>query len=152
MSHSRTALLVIDAQQSFEHRPYWNESDAPAFFDRLQALVDGAKARHIPMAQIFHIEESGAFSLASGYIQTLAALSISPDVVFHKYRHSALVGSGLPVWLTEQGIQHLIVSGIRTEQCCDAACVGLRLQRGFRQRSHADICYDRPHRASVERK
>jgi nicotinamidase-related amidase len=119
MSHSRTALLVIDAQQSFEHRPYWNESDAPAFFDRLQALVDGARARRIPVAQIFHIEESGAFSPASGYIKTLAALSISPDVVFHKHRHSALIGSGLPVWLTERGIQHLIVSGIRTEQCCE---------------------------------
>ena len=119
MSPSRTALLVIDAQQSFEHRPYWNESDAPAFFDRLQALVDGAKARRIPVVQIFHIEESGAFSLASGYIKTLAPLSISPDVLFHKYRHSALIGSGLPVWLTEQGIQHLIVSGIRTEQCCE---------------------------------
>jgi nicotinamidase-related amidase len=119
MSHSRTALLIIDAQQSFEHRPYWNESDAPAFFDRLQALVDGAKARHIPVAQIFHIEESGAFSLASGYVKTLASLSVSPDVVFHKYRHSALVGSGLPIWLTEQGIERLIVSGIRTEQCCE---------------------------------
>jgi nicotinamidase-related amidase len=119
MSHSRTALLVIDAQQSFEHRPYWNESDAPAFFDRLQALVDGAKARHLPVVQIFHIEESGAFSLASGHIKTLASLSISPDVVFHKHRHSALVGSGLPIWLTEQGIERLIVSGIRTEQCCE---------------------------------
>jgi nicotinamidase-related amidase len=119
MSHSRTALLIIDAQQSFEHRPYWNESDAPAFFDRLQALVDGAKERHIPVAQIFHIEESGAFSLASGYVKTLASLSVSPDVVFHKYRHSALVGSGLPIWLTEQGIERLIVSGIRTEQCCE---------------------------------
>jgi nicotinamidase-related amidase len=119
MSHSRTALLVIDAQQSFEHRPYWADSDAPAFMDRLQALVDGAKARHIPVVQIFHVEETGAFSLASGYIKTLAGLSISPEVVFHKHRHSALAGSGLPTWLTEQGIQRLIVSGIRTEQCCE---------------------------------
>ena len=119
MSPSRTALLVIDAQQSFEHRPYWNEADAPAFLDRLQALIDGAKARQIPVVQIFHIEESGAFSLASGYIKTLAALSLTPDVVFHKHRHSALVGSGLPIWLAEQGIQRLIVSGIRTEQCCE---------------------------------
>jgi nicotinamidase-related amidase len=119
MSPSRTALLVIDAQQSFEHRPYWSEADVPAFLDRLQALVDGAKARQIPVVQIFHIEESGAFSPASGYIKTLAALSLTPDVVFHKHRHSALVGSGLPIWLAEQGIQRLIVSGIRTEQCCE---------------------------------
>jgi nicotinamidase-related amidase len=119
MSHSRTALLVIDVQQSFEHRPYWSVSDAPAFLDRMQALVDGAKARHIPVVQIFHVEDSGPFSLASGYIKTLAALSIEPDAVFYKHRHSALIGSGLAIWLTEQGIQRLIVSGIRTEQCCE---------------------------------
>jgi nicotinamidase-related amidase len=119
MSHTRTALLVIDTQQSFEHRPYWNPSDAPAFFDRLQWLIDGAKARHIPVAQVFHVEESGPFSLESGYVKTLASLSITPDATFFKHRHSALIGSGLAVWLTERGIQHLIVSGIRTEQCCE---------------------------------
>jgi len=119
MSHPRTALLIIDAQQSFEHRPYWSQSDAPAFLDRLQALADGARARHIPVAQIFHVEESGAFSLESGYVKTLPALSIAPDVILYKHRHSALIGSGLPVWLTERGIQHLLVSGIRTEQCCE---------------------------------
>lgn len=119
MSYPRTALLIIDAQQSFEHRPYWSQSDAPAFLDRLQALADGARARHIPVAQIFHVEESGTFSLESGYVKTLPALSIAPDVIFYKHRHSALIGSGLPVWLTERGIQHLMVSGIRTEQCCE---------------------------------
>jgi nicotinamidase-related amidase len=119
MSHSRTALLVIDAQQSFEHRPYWNQPDAPVFLDRLQYLIDGAKARQIPVAQIFHVEDSGAFSLESGYVKTMAALSIAPEVTFYKQRHSALIGSGLSVWLTERGIQHLIVSGIRTEQCCE---------------------------------
>jgi nicotinamidase-related amidase len=119
MSHSRTALLVIDAQQSFEHRPYWNPSDAPVFLDRLQWLVSGAKARQIPVVQIFHVEESGAFSLESGYVKTLASLSIAPDAAFYKQRHSALIGSGLSVWLTGRGIQHLMVSGIRTEQCCE---------------------------------
>ena len=38
---------------------------------------------------------------------------------FLKRRHSALVGTGLDVWLTEQGIGRLIISGIRTEQCCE---------------------------------
>jgi nicotinamidase-related amidase len=119
MSHTRTAVLLIDAQQSFEHRPYWSQSDAPVFLDRVQALVDGAKTRRIPIVQIFHVEESGPFSLASGYVKTLAGLSIAPDAVFHKHRHSALVGSGLSIWLTENGVQRLIISGIRTEQCCE---------------------------------
>lgn len=119
MTSQPTALLVIDAQESFRHRPYWNGDEAPAFFDRLQALVDGAKARRIPIVQIFHVEDEGAFSLASGHVRTMAPLTIAPDAVFHKRRHSALVGSGLPVWLTEHGIRRLIVSGIRTEQCCE---------------------------------
>ena len=36
-----------------------------------------------------------------------------------KHRHSALVGTGLAVWLHQQGIRRLIVAGIRTEQCCE---------------------------------
>jgi nicotinamidase-related amidase len=119
MSCATTALLVIDAQQSFQHRPYWSAADAPAFFDRMQSLIDGAKARQIPILQIFHVEEAGAFSLASGHVKTLAELSVAADAVFHKHRHSALIGSGLSVWLTEHGIRRLLVSGIRTEQCCE---------------------------------
>jgi nicotinamidase-related amidase len=41
-------------------------------------------------------------------------------VTFEKHRHSALVGTGLTVWLHQQGIQRLIIAGIRTEQCCEA--------------------------------
>jgi nicotinamidase-related amidase len=119
MSTSQTALLVIDAQQSFEHRPYWSTSDTPEFFGRLQTLIDGAKARDVPIVQILHVEDTGVFSLASGLVKTLAALSIAPDAVFYKHRHGAMIGCGLSVWLVEHGIQRLIVSGIRTEQCCE---------------------------------
>ena len=51
MSFSQTALLVIDLQESFRHRPYWSDRDVPLFLDRLQSLVDGAKARDIPVVQ-----------------------------------------------------------------------------------------------------
>ena len=119
MTSTETALIVIDAQESFRQRPYWSDADAPAFFDRLQALIDGAKACRIPIVQVFHVEDTGVFSLASGHVRTMAPLAIAPDAVFHKRRHSALVGSGLPIWLTERGIRRLIVSGIRTEQCCE---------------------------------
>ena len=29
------------------------------------------------------------------------------------------MGTGLEVWLTRHGVQRLIISGIRTEQCCE---------------------------------
>ena len=119
MSTARTALLVVDAQESFRHRPYWNDHDVPLFLLRLQALIDGAKARDIPVVQIFHVEESGAFSVTSGHVKTIDGISIIPGVVFYKRSHSALVGSGLDVWLVQHGIRRVIISGIRTEQCCE---------------------------------
>src|SRR5262249_18700755 len=57
------ALLVVDAQQSFRHRPYWCNDDVPAFIERTQSLIDRAKSHKIPVAQIFHVEDCGAFSL-----------------------------------------------------------------------------------------
>jgi nicotinamidase-related amidase len=119
MSNAETALLVIDAQESFRHRPYWSDSDLPLFLERLQALIDGAKSRKMPVLQIFHVEDSGPFSFASGHVRPLAELSFTPDAVFSKRSHSALIGSGLDVWLVQHGIRRLIVSGIRTEQCCE---------------------------------
>jgi len=119
MSFSDTALIVVDAQESFRQRPYWNDADAPAFLKNLQALIDGAKARNIPVVQVFHVEDDGVFSLASGFVKTMAGLSIASDAIFHKHSHSALVGSGLDVWLVQHGIRRIIVSGIRTEQCCE---------------------------------
>jgi len=119
MSTGKTALLVIDAQESFRHRPYWNDQDVPTFLERLQALIDGAAVRNIPVIQIFHVEKSGAFSLASGQVRTMEGISIAPDAVFQKQSHSALVGTGLDVWLVQHGIRRLIISGIRTEQCCE---------------------------------
>ncbi len=118
MSHA-TALLVVDAQESFRHRPYWSNVDAPLFFTRLQTLIDGAKARGIPVVQVFHVEEDGVFSTASGYVRPMEGISFTADAVFHKRSHSALVGSGLEVWLVKNGIRRLIISGIRTEQCCE---------------------------------
>lgn len=116
---SGAALIVVDVQESFRHRPYWSEADLPAFLERQQALIDGARARGIPVVQIFHVEDSGVFSLASGHVIAMQGLDIQPDATFHKHRHSALVGSSLPVWLAQRGIRRLLVSGIRTEQCCE---------------------------------
>jgi nicotinamidase-related amidase len=119
MSPSQTALLVIDVQESFRHRSYWSDRDVPLFLDRLQSLIDGAKAPDIRVVQIFHVEESGVFSIPSGHVKTMEGISLTPDAVFHKRSHSALVGSGLDVWLVQHGIQRVIISGIRTEECCE---------------------------------
>ncbi len=119
MSAHDVALIVIDAQESFRHRPYFREDGLAGYIARQQALIDGAKSAGIPVVQIFHVEDNGPFSEASGNVTTLKPLTIVPDAIFRKRRHSALVGSGLDVWLVRSGIRKVIISGIRTEQCCE---------------------------------
>lgn len=114
-----TALIVIDVQESFRHTRYWSESDLPTYLDRQQALIDGCAAQGVPVIQIFHVEGDGPFSHASGNIKALSDISIKPDVTFHKHHHSAFAGTPLAAWLTARGIGRIIVSGIRTEQCCE---------------------------------
>jgi nicotinamidase-related amidase len=116
---SDTAVLVIDAQESFRQRQNWFETDYATYLRNQQALIDGARAKGHTVIRVLHVEPEGIFSLASGFVRPLAELQLTPDAEFLKTRHSALVGSGLDVWLTENGIRRLIVSGIRTEQCCE---------------------------------
>ena len=77
---------------------------------------------------MFHIEEqegpAGPFSSKSGYVKALGGLRISPTEVFYKDVHSALYGRAsngrtLEPWLRDSGVEHVIVTGIRTEQCCE---------------------------------
>jgi nicotinamidase-related amidase len=116
---SETALIVIDVQESFRHMPFWTDTDLPAFAGKLQALIDGARTQGIPIVQILHVRDNSPFALDSGHVTTLAPLAVTPDIVFHKHKHSALIGTGLAEWLTHHSISRLIIAGIRTEQCCE---------------------------------
>ena len=92
MFASATALLVVDVQESFRHRPYWRDSDVPLFVARVQSLVNGAQSRNMPVVQVFHVEESGPFALESGHVVPLHDLTLTADAVFRKRSHSALIG------------------------------------------------------------
>lgn len=119
MSANDTVLLVIDAQESFRQRPFYRDDEVPAYVERQQSLIDGARRAGFAIVQIFHVADEGPFSEASGHVRTFAPLAVAPDATFRKRRHSALVGTGLDVWLVAHGIRRIVVSGIRTEQCCE---------------------------------
>ncbi|SFP62793.1 isochorismatase family protein [Variovorax sp. 770b2] len=120
----KTCLIVIDAQESFRQRAYWNEAVAAPYFTAQNALIEGAGAAGLPIVRIFHVDApsdaSNPFAVESGHVHPIDGLApFQAAATFTKHRHSALVNSGLDIWLTENGIRRLIVSGIRTEQCCE---------------------------------
>ncbi len=115
------ALLVIDVQESFRHRPYWRDEAEAPFRARLLELVAGCRARGVPVVHVLHEApgSGGPFDPASGHVRERSWLPPGPDALFRKRVHSALVDSGLREWLEARGVRRLVVSGIRTEQCCE---------------------------------
>jgi nicotinamidase-related amidase len=137
-----TALLVIDVQESFRARPYWQADELPAFLANTRALIARCREQGIPVLQVFH-QEPGAdsrdpFHPQSGLIRAMPELDLQADAVFYKEVHSALYGKttdgvSLENWLRSHGIQEILVTGIRTEQCCEtttrhASDVGFKVQ------------------------
>jgi nicotinamidase-related amidase len=124
----KQALIVIDVQESFRRRPYFREQELPAFLRNVQSLIDRCQARAVPIVQVFH-QETGddadnPFTGASGWVRTMRELTVRPAAVFHKSVHSAMFaraaeGTTLEEWLRQRGIGELLVTGIRTEQCCE---------------------------------
>lgn len=120
----KTCLLVIDVQESFRQRPYFTARDLGPYVAAQNALIAGCVAQGMPVVRILHVDgpdtASNPFSLKSGHVRPMAELApFEAAATLHKHRHSALVGTGLEDWLRARGIGRLIVSGIRTEQCCE---------------------------------
>jgi nicotinamidase-related amidase len=122
------ALIVIDVQESFRQRPYFRAEELPGFLHNVQSLIDASQARGIPVVQVFHRERTDdpgdPFAASSGYVRAMPELKLHTDAVFHKHVHSAMFGTAadgttLESWLRERGIGELLITGIRTEQCCE---------------------------------
>ena len=117
---SNTALLVIDVQNSFFHCDYWVGEGFQTYVQRQTRLIALARQHNWSIAFILHNEAQGAFSLKSGHVQSMDFIDRKGhEPIFNKHVHNALTESGLHEWLQEQEVDQLIISGIRTEQCCE---------------------------------
>jgi nicotinamidase-related amidase len=113
----RTALIVVDVQESFRVRPYFRPDDVPAFLAAQNALIAGFAARGLPIVRVFHVEPDGAFALPSGLVRPFEGLvDFDAALTIHKHAHSALAGTPLAAWLGANTIGRIDVSGNRSEQ------------------------------------
>jgi nicotinamidase-related amidase len=115
-----TALLVIDVQESFRHRPGFDPGAVADFLPAQNALIEAANEAGVPIVRVFHVADEGVFAPESGCVVPLTGLAeFRPALEVRKRRHSALAGTDLGAWLTERGIRRVVISGMRTEQCCE---------------------------------
>jgi nicotinamidase-related amidase len=119
---SRTALIVIDVQESFRVRPNWQLVNHPDIAERVDRLVRAARDRGDLVVWVLHTEPGtgGAFDPANGHVQLIDGLEPVPgEPILTKTSHNAFTTTNLQQLLTQHGVGEIVVSGIRTEQCCE---------------------------------
>jgi nicotinamidase-related amidase len=116
------ALLVVDVQESFRQRPMWAASSAPDIADRVNRLVAASRASGDLVVWVLHTEPGtdGVFDPALGFVRLIDGLVPQDgDPVLRKTSHNAFTTTNLQQLLTLNGVGPVMVSGIRTEQCCE---------------------------------
>lgn len=116
------ALLVIDVQESFRQRPSWELISDPEVAAKAARLVEHARALGDLVVWVLHTEPGTGtvFDPESGHVRLLPGLDPRPgEPVLTKTSHNAFTTTALQQLLTERGVREVVVSGIRTEQCCE---------------------------------
>lgn len=134
MTISSTALLVIDAQESFRQRDDWATTANPAVLDNITRLVDHARASGDTVVWITHSDpgSGGVFDPENGHVRVIAELEQDDaETALTKTTINAFASTDLQERLDRAGIRRLVVCGIRTEQCCETTT-----------RAAADLRYD----------
>ncbi|TDW88127.1 nicotinamidase-related amidase [Kribbella pratensis] len=119
---SRTALIVIDVQESFRVRPNWQLVNHPDIAERVDRLVRTARDKGDLVVWVLHTEPGtgGAFDPVNGHVRLIDGLEPLPgEPILTKTSHNAFTTTNLQQLLTQHGVGEIVVSGIRTEQCCE---------------------------------
>jgi nicotinamidase-related amidase len=122
MDTTNTALIVIDVQESFRHRPDWLTIANPDIAEPVSRLVDAARHAGHLVVWVLHSEpgSGGVFDPVSGHVRLQAGLQPTEDEpTLVKTSVNAFTTTNLQQHLTATGVRHVIICGIRTEQCCE---------------------------------
>lgn len=120
LKSSRTAFLLVDAEEAFRKRLFWRNDDLAPFLKATQNLFDACASRGIPIVEILHVnnKEGDPFRHASAFVRTFDELIVKPSITLRKSGHSPFSNPDLDHWLTDRKIEEVIIGGaIRTERC-----------------------------------
>jgi nicotinamidase-related amidase len=116
----QSALLVIDAQQSFTVRPNWVRRANLAFEANVSALVDAYRAAGLPIFYFLHTDGDAEFALDSPHLRLMDFLSPRPgEPVMLKDTRNCFTSTTLQAKLVGLGVRRLAITGIQLEQCCE---------------------------------
>jgi nicotinamidase-related amidase len=117
---TQSALLVIDAQESFTVRPRWARRANHDFEANVSALVDAHRAAGLPIFYFLHTDGDAEFALDSPHLRLMDFLSPRPgEPVMLKNTRNCFTSTTLQAKLVGLGVRRLAITGIQLEQCCE---------------------------------
>jgi nicotinamidase-related amidase len=117
----QSALLVIDAQDSFKADPArWARRSNLHFEANVAALVDAYRAAGLPVFYFLHTDGDPGFERDGPHYRLMDFLAPRADEpVLHKDTRNCFTSTALQARLLALGARRLAVTGISTEQCCE---------------------------------
>ena len=120
VSVSQSALLVIDAQDSFRVGSRWERRSNPDFERNVTALVEAYRSARLPIVYFLHTDGDEGFGLDSPHFKLMDFLSPRPDEpVLVKTTRNCFTSTALGPYLLANGVRRVAITGIQMEQCCE---------------------------------
>lgn len=119
---SESALLVIDAQDSFKAGERWAHRNNKDFEKNVGRLVELYRRHGLPVIYFLHTDDDPGFGRESKHYKLMDFLSpLSSEPVIHKDTRNVFTSTGLPALLLEKGVRRVVITGIQMEQCCETS-------------------------------
>ncbi|MCQ9617661.1 N-carbamoylsarcosine amidohydrolase [Paenalcaligenes niemegkensis] len=160
-------LLIIDLVNGFANPAVFGGGNIPEAIEQTQKLLKTAREQGWPVAHtrivfaddgadnnIFSIKVPSMLTLLEDNPDSHIVPELTPvdgELVVRKTVPSAFYGTSLAAWLTQRGVQTLLVAGAVTSGCVRSSVVDA-MQLGFRPLVVSDCVGDRaigPHDANL---
>src|SRR5580692_893842 len=120
VSITQSALLVVDAQDSFKARPLWERRNNRDFEKNVGALIAAYRAANLPVVFFLHTDSDEGFATDHPEFKLMDFIKPRKDEpVFIKNTRNCFTSTPLQPYLLEKGVRRIAIVGIQMEQCCE---------------------------------
>ncbi|HEY6820951.1 MAG TPA: isochorismatase family protein [Burkholderiales bacterium] len=163
----KSALLIVDFVVGFNDEKLFGGGNIDAAVKRTAGLLEFFRKQRLPVAftRVVYADDgadAGVFCMKAPNIRTLTdnhpASQVVPELkprsgelILKKTQPSAFFGTGLAMWLVQQGADTVVVAGCTTSGCVRASVVDA-MSYNFRPVVARDCVGDRalgPHEANL---
>ncbi len=118
----QSALLVVDAQDSFKATPKWERRNNRDFEKNVAALIDAYRAAGLPVIYFLHTDPDPGFERDGPFFKLMDFLAPRADEpVLIKNTRNVFTSTTLAEMLLERGVRRVVITGIQMEQCCETS-------------------------------